>query len=195
MTTYFNIHGGSPGRAPAMNHHFHAPGGLVPMDRLLVASKSNLRAHNDNRKTISIGKDNPVQATLSELRNLKSLISAAGQILAAEEVAVYVIAAERPSCVKIGKARSPLHRLATLQTGNPETLFVHRAFFFRDAATATRVEERAHWLAGDSHYRLEGEWFECIPYQAHNHIRQAADEMMLDYCAFNPTAEGIHNAA
>ncbi|MFI3902585.1 GIY-YIG nuclease family protein [Ochrobactrum sp. S1502_03] len=136
-----------------------------------------------------IGDGNKPVSSLAELRNLKLLVAASKQITNSDHTAVYVIGEENASRVKVGKARSPIHRLATLQTGNPDTLFLHRVFWFDTAICASGVEEQAHIIAEQEHYRLEGEWFECKPHEAHDHIVEAAQSLRSGYCALTPSKD------
>lgn len=199
---YFNMHGGGPGNAPAMTRDFKLPpGGITAMDRFqdrdahYLAGARKREAANDNRKTLAFGRNSTVVPSIAELRSFKSMVAESRSVLSHESVAVYVAGIDAPSCVKIGKARSPHRRLATLQTGNHDTLFLHRVFWLPDAEAATSVEGMAHEYAAECHFRLEGEWFECIPYQAHNHVQQAVDDLGLDYCAMSPNAESTNAAS
>lgn len=196
---YFNMRGGGPGIAPAMTKPLYAPkGGFYSMDALHGRCEYRPRpSSNDNRRVDRIGGGNRTTASISALRELKSVTGMARELLGnAADVAVYVIGLDNPSCVKIGRARSPTRRLAELQTGNPEQLFIHRVFWFEDNAAATRVELASHEYAAQEHYRLEGEWFDCIPYQAHKHIVSAADEFGLGYIEVTPSLDkDVANAA
>lgn len=99
---------------------------------------------------------------------------------------VYVISDFAGTEVKIGKANSPQLRLATLQTGNPNKLFIHRAFFFFEISTAESVELAAHVGASRDFKRLQGEWFRCTPFEAHKVIEEAAVNDADGYVAFTP---------
>ncbi len=146
-------------------------------------------------KTINedlVGDGNISEYGLPELRNLKLLVSASKTVTTPNHTAVYVIGEEYASRIKIGKARSPIHRLATLQTGNPDTLFLHRVFWFDTPYAASRIEEQAHIIADQERRRLEGEWFECLPHQAHEHIVEAARSLRIGYCALTPSKDTPH---
>jgi hypothetical protein len=136
-----------------------------------------------------LGDGNVTAYGLAELRNLKIMVAASKRVTNSNHVSVYVIGDENPTRVKIGKARSPIHRLATLQTGNPNTLFLHRVFWFDSQYQASEIEQQAHIITEQKYYRLEGEWFECKPHQAHDHIVEAARSMRFGYCALTPMKE------
>lgn len=176
-----------PGRAPAMTKPLHAPiDGVYAMDRMLEPAKA--MPDNDNREVVEVGSGNRTSSSIPSLRGLRSAAIAVRGLMGPEgDTAVYVIGTAFPNCVKIGRARCPVKRLATLQTGNPEPLFIHRVFWFLTPVEALRVEIAAHEYAAQEHDRLEGEWFECIPYQAHKHIVSAADEFRFGYLAMTPS--------
>ncbi|MCG7507077.1 GIY-YIG nuclease family protein [Mesorhizobium retamae] len=184
-----------------MTKDFRAPGGVVAMDRfhdtdaIHLAEARRRLAANDNRKVISIGPRNPQNSGIAELRALKSLTSTASEILTVMKAAVYVIGVSDAKCVKIGKATSPAKRLATLQTGNHEPLFLHRVFWVPTVREADRVEKLAHEYSGTDSIRLEGEWFECSPYQAHKSIERALDHFGSHYCVLTPALEEVYDAA
>jgi hypothetical protein len=102
---------------------------------------------------------------------------------------VYVVSASSASIVKIGKAVDPLSRLTSIQTGNHEKLFLHRAFYFATTGLASRVEYWAHEIAKERHGRLEGEWFSCSPTQAHDVVIDAANEERATYSAVTPITD------
>ncbi|WP_422614460.1 GIY-YIG nuclease family protein [Brucella anthropi] len=148
-----------------------------------------IHRYEESTKDCTFGDGNRDHYGLTELRNLKLLVSASKTITTPNHTAVYVIGEEYATRIKIGKARSPIHRLATLQTGNPETLFLHRVFWFDTPCAASRVEEQAHIIAGQERRRLEGEWFECLPHQAHEHIVEAARSLRIGFCALTPSKD------
>lgn len=110
------------------------------------------------------------------------------------EGAVYVVGDVMASVVKIGKAIDPVLRLAQLQTGHPNRLFLHRVFWM-DKKAADIIELSAHERAALRYRRLQGEWFACTPNEAHEAIEDAIfDERCLDtYCAMTPLT--VHRGA
>lgn len=99
---------------------------------------------------------------------------------------VYIVGSLAGDSVKIGKAVDPISRLASIQTGNPEKLFIHRAFYFATTKIASRVEHWSHEIASERHGRLEGEWFRCDPMAAHEVVMEAAHEERASYCVVTP---------
>jgi hypothetical protein len=69
---------------------------------------------------------------------------------------LYFIQAESGGPIKIGIARDPERRLATLQTGNPEPLVIRRQI-----RCSADMERRLHALFRSAH--IQGEWFRPIP--------------------------------
>lgn len=84
---------------------------------------------------------------------------------------VYVIGPDA-GAQKIGIARSPVHRLATMQVGSAEDLRLHYVRVM-DRVSAYDVEKSAHRLLRDKHRR--GEWFDVTPQEA----RAAVDASTL----------------
>lgn len=70
---------------------------------------------------------------------------------------VYLIEATESRRLKIGVARDPLKRLATLQTGCPELLALRHTRRFESLAAAKQAERRLHKRFELFHIR--GEWF------------------------------------
>lgn len=71
---------------------------------------------------------------------------------------LYLIGSEgiTPSC-KIGIAKNPQQRLKTLQCGNPNLLWVSRAWEYQSRADAEDIERVMH--ESFSGYKMQGEWF------------------------------------
>lgn len=69
---------------------------------------------------------------------------------------IYFIRQGEDGPVKIGRATSPLHRLAQLQVGSPITLHLLGAVHV-GASEAPRVERSAHETFAE--WRISGEWF------------------------------------
>ncbi|WP_028753703.1 GIY-YIG nuclease family protein [Rhizobium leucaenae] len=104
------------------------------------------------------------------------------------QCAVYVISDIYGREVKIGKAANPPYRLAQLQTGNPRKLFIHRVFWMSQA-DADEAEKNAHTVAERLYSRLEGEWFQCSPSDAHTAIEGSLFYSHTRYCAMTPLSE------
>lgn len=64
-----------------------------------------------------------------------------------------------PLLMKIGKAKDPLARVRTLQTGCPLKITLIAALQCKDDAHALRVEKALHEYFGRN--RRDGEWFLC----------------------------------
>lgn len=113
-----------------------------------------------------------------------------------QNYSVYVIGDVMGRQCKIGKAANPVSRLAQLQTGNPNLLFLHRVFWMR-RVVADRVEVTAHRIAGNRYTRLQGEWFECSPDQAHTAIEESIHHagVTKSYCAMTPLQHLMEVAA
>lgn len=125
---------------------------------------------------------------VTPLKNLATLVSACYKLPCVKSTSsAYVIGDADGGVVKIGMARNPINRLASLQTGNHKRLYLHRVFQVRRPGIAQRMEMWAHTIAGDTHRRLEGEWFECGPSEAHDVIDKAADEILSGYIAMTPS--------
>jgi hypothetical protein len=169
------------------------------MDRLhdreayYVAEAKKQSAIDSKITVVSVGAGNVAEWSLTGLRNLKAMVEIGkSEYMTEGDCAVYVVGTNRATCTKIGMALSPIKRLAALQTGNPEALFLHRVFWFRNAETAASIERRAHEKAAQKHIRLEGEWFECGPTQAHIAVEMAANELRVDYAVMTPFEETPH---
>lgn len=105
------------------------------------------------------------------LRIMHEIVSQAVEMMRTDTAAqgcgcVYVIGDVYGRECKIGKALDPVKRLAQLQTGNPNQLFLHRVFWLK-RAQADKVEMWSHQAAERLYVRLHGEWFQCSPDQAH----------------------------
>ncbi|WP_164903241.1 GIY-YIG nuclease family protein [Rhizobium leguminosarum] len=100
--------------------------------------------------------------------------------------AVYVVGTAYPSCVKVGMATDPTARLAQLQTGNHERLFLHRVFWTHREQDASALEQRAHSFLQSKTDRLVGEWFACAPEIAHDTIENACRSMGIAFTAVTP---------
>lgn len=74
---------------------------------------------------------------------------------------VYVLHDKESGYVKIGSAKDPQRRLATLQTGNPHELIILRTIETNDDIN---IEHRMHWMFDDYRVRnnnlKHSEWFE-----------------------------------
>ena len=100
---------------------------------------------------------------------------------------VYVISDIDGEFSKIGYAYNAPKRLASLQTGSPKKLYIHRSFIFTKLSLAKKVEFWSHTIAAERHTRLEGEWFRCTPSQAHTAIEDACKEVGCGYGVATPT--------
>lgn len=73
---------------------------------------------------------------------------------------VYFLRANgKPKRLKIGKAKDPMARLKTLQTGCPFQIVFAGVLKCKDDAHAMRVEKAFH--AYFAMHRQQGEWFNC----------------------------------
>lgn len=141
------------------------------------------------------GNGHPGEADASSLCGLAKEASIARKLLVANDNqptsahCVYVMSDIGGLVCKIGRAHSPAKRLATVQTGNPNTIYLHRVFWVDDQRSAEGVERRSHELA--RHFRLQGEWFDCPVDVAHNVILKALDEMNIDYAVFTPNIRRV----
>jgi hypothetical protein len=100
--------------------------------------------------------------------------------------AVYVVGPLNPPCIKVGMATDPIARLAQLQTGNPEKLYLHRVFWTLKPDAARNLEAVAHSFLGKKSKRLVGEWFECSASVAHDTIINACRSLVLGFVAITP---------
>jgi hypothetical protein len=102
---------------------------------------------------------------------------------------VYVIGAEGGP-VKIGIARNPHHRLATLRTAAPVPLRLAHIEEVEEE-TAAHIERQAHRSLAA--HRLQGEWFATTVAIARDAIQQAreATESQLDCVSPPPLAERL----
>lgn len=104
--------------------------------------------------------------------------------------AVYVVGTLNPTCVKVGMACDPIARLAQLQTGNPEKLYLHRVFWTIKPDAARSLEGRAHSFLAKKTKRMVGEWFECSPMVAHDTIINACRSLGIGFEAITPHSPG-----
>lgn len=100
--------------------------------------------------------------------------------------AVYVVGTLKANCVKVGMANDPIARLAQLQTGNHEKLYLHRVFWTSAPDAARDLESRSHSFLTKKTKRLVGEWFECSPMVAHDTIVNACRSLVLGFQAITP---------
>ena len=110
---------------------------------------------------------------------------------------IYVISDIYGERSKIGMANLPTPRLAQLQTGNPNKLFIHRLFWIYSektpsAQTAIVAERNSHEAASEKYQRAVGEWFDCTPSQAHDVVEAelawlVENGHMSRFCAMTPT--------
>jgi len=100
--------------------------------------------------------------------------------------AVYVVGTLRPLSIKVGMATDPLARLAQLQTGNPEKLYLHRVYWTLRPDAARRLEATAHSFLDKKAKRLVGEWFDCSTTSAHETIIKACRSLVLGFIAVTP---------
>lgn len=197
LEPYFNMRGGGPGTAPAMTKDFHAPGGIVAMDRFHDTERMYLQAArrrdaaNDNHRAPF--DTNPVCVDEDRLVEFSYSVND-GKVMRGR-CAVYVIGEVDAACVKVGVANNVVSRLASLQTGNPRKLYVHRAFWFQHKETANCVEGATHRTLGKAHRRLVGEWFECNPHEAHKAILAAAGRYRENPTVLFPMPKGARYAA
>ena len=78
-------------------------------------------------------------------------------------MATFIYVMSTPGKVKVGKARDPKRRLASLQTGNPEEIRLIRLYQCPNEEAASQLERVCHEQISKYHYR--GEWFKeaCLP--------------------------------
>jgi hypothetical protein len=100
--------------------------------------------------------------------------------------AVYVVGTLNPTCIKVGMATDPIARLAQLQTGNHEKLYLHRVFWTFKPDAARQLESCSHSFLAKKSKRLVGEWFECSPMIAHDTIINACRSLVLGFEAITP---------
>lgn len=72
---------------------------------------------------------------------------------------MYVYFLRTKGRIKIGKARNPIERMKTLQTGCPTEITLAGAIRCKSDSHALRVEKRFHEYFAARHKR--GEWFQC----------------------------------
>jgi T5orf172 domain len=143
------------------------------------------------RSILKLGEGNTHSASRAKLNYLWALAHQSKNHISREACAVYVIGSIIPACVKIGIAGNPARRLAELQTGNPDFLFLYRVFWVDTFDIAERVERLTHRSIGLKWRRLAGEWFECPVTIAHEEIVQQLDAEQLDYVSLTPCQEGM----
>lgn len=157
------------------------------------------QAANDNSEftgSVIFGDGNLDIWSQTKLETVCALADTSRGMIGKGRAAVYVVGPWDGSCVKIGKANSPANRLAQLQTGNPDPIFLHRVFWLSDMEKATAVEQRAHVFVGNHYRRLVGEWFECFPTKAHELVLKAISSFGWNYIAMTPCEpENIKHAA
>lgn len=139
------------------------------------------------------GSEAEIQLWATALRVMQDLIAQCGVAIketnvATNHAAVYVIGDVYAEYVKIGVAVDPIARLAQLQTGNPNKLFLHRVFWIPDVEAAYLVESAAHATASDLYDRMVGEWFRCNPNEAHEVVEASIFDTLSGkpYCAITP---------
>lgn len=76
---------------------------------------------------------------------------------------LYAIGPYENGPIKIGFSKTPDKRLKTLQTGHPETLYLHKQSKF--SSTKIRLIERLMHKEY-SHRKTKGEWFNMKPEEA-----------------------------
>ena len=86
--------------------------------------------------------------------------------LGTDNCRVYLIGDEQ-GAVKIGISHDPNERLATLQTGHPESLALLHSVSYRTSAEARAAEGNLHLVFEAQ--RMNGEWFDLTDRQ----VRQA----------------------
>lgn len=87
---------------------------------------------------------------------------------------VYVIGEIPPGALKIGLTQDVIHRLRTLQTGNPRELVLLLVGYMDSRVNALRLERRLHCRFATSW--LRGEWFDVAvqdveSYLVERHVR------------------------
>ena len=83
---------------------------------------------------------------------------------------VYFISDEQ-GAVKIGISHDPCERIATLQTGHPESLVLLHAVSYRSSAAARAAESSLHYVFEAQ--RMNGEWFDLTQRQLRRAFRVA----------------------
>lgn len=99
---------------------------------------------------------------------------------------VYVIQSGEDGPVKIGSAGRPSKRLANMQTGCWQDLFLRAAV---PTPRSTAVELAAHVLARD--YSIRGEWFDLAPYEAVSFVLEAMAVLKLEAVPLKPLVSGL----
>lgn len=90
---------------------------------------------------------------------------------------VYVMASRSGGPRKIGFARDPAKRLATLQTGHPDRLCIEYLLWTPGSGVAGTIERRVHKALKKSGGHVNGEWYSITPYAAAETIRQGANKL------------------
>jgi hypothetical protein len=98
--------------------------------------------------------------------------------------AVYVISYGENAPRKIGFARDPAARLATLQTGHPEKLRVEYLLWTPTHSVASLIERRVHAALKKAGARVSGEWFRITLFAASETIRRGAEKLYpsIEFC-------------
>lgn len=92
---------------------------------------------------------------------------------------MYIYAIGTDTKTKIGISQDVNARLATIQTGNPETLRIHYAFKI-DKSRAAKLESHIH--KEYNHHKIRGEWFnldECEAVKILSYFAIVKDSIIL----------------
>lgn len=170
-------------RAPEMNYDKTLRGQCAAFEALNEPAYWS-RGAVENRRILGDG--NVEKCSAMRLSNIASMCLTIREGSSDIHDAVYVVGTLNPSCVKVGMATDPVARLAQLQTGNPERLFLHRVFWMHRPAAAFELEQRAHAFLGKKSNRLVGEWFDCSQVLAHDTIINACRSATLGFLAITP---------
>lgn len=97
---------------------------------------------------------------------------------------VYVITCGRETPCKVGVARDPNNRLASLQTGQPGKLAVRFLLWSPAATVANKIERAVHKALKKNGAHVNGEWFKVKPSKAAESIRAVAAELYpsIEFC-------------
>ena len=105
-----------------------------------------------------------VHAGAAMIRSIERLTPARGGTF------VYFIQDEQ-AATKIGISGNPTQRVATLQTGHPESLILWKTIRCRSAADARAVERDLHSYF--ERQRMNGEWFDLTERQLRRGVKLA----------------------